>query len=347
MNRSPLHDLHARLGARFVDFGGWEMPVHYGSVLNEHRAVREGVGVFDVTHLGRFALTGGGARSAVDVLLTNDLERIQPGETQYTLMLDDGAGIIDDLIVWWWADDEFWVLPNAANHHLVMDAFAGQPEASVQDLQMSTVMLAVQGPEAPGVLGDVLGAAPARFHTSKASWHGHEMHLAGTGYTGEPGGEVCTTAEAGEELMEGLIGAGAVPCGLGARDTLRLEAGLPLWGQDMDRTTTPLEAGLGFAVPAGREVPGKAVLDAQRADGVSRRLTGVILEDRGVPRHGYRVRTDGSVGEVTSGNVSPMLDTGIALAYLSPPVGEGEALEVEIRGKWIPGRSARPPFYRR
>lgn len=347
MNRSPLHDLHARLGARFVDFGGWEMPVHYGSVLNEHHSVREGVGVFDVTHLGRFALTGDGARLAVDALLTNDLERIQPGETQYTLLLDEGAGIVDDLIVWWWADDEFWVLPNAANHGLVMEAFAGQSGASVEDLQTSTVMLAVQGPDAPGMLTEVLGDAPARFHTTRTNWRGHELHLAGTGYTGEPGGEVCMTAEAGAELMESLIGAGAVPCGLGARDTLRLEAGLPLWGQDMDRTTTPLEAGLGFAVPAGREVRGKAVLDAQRSEGVSRRLTGLILEERGIPRHGYQVRSDGSVGEVTSGNVSPMLDTGIALAYLSPPVGEGEALEVEIRGKWIRGRSARPPFYRR
>jgi len=180
----------------------------------------------------------------------------------------------------------------------------------------------------------------------KASWHGHELHMAGTGYTGEPGGEISTSPTGAAELFDALIEGGAAACGLGARDTLRLEAGLPLWGEDMDRSTTPIEAALGFAAPPGRDIPGRAVLESQRESGVGRRLTGLILEDRGVPRHGYPVRSAGSSGTITSGNVSPVLNTGIGLAYMSPPIDTGVELEVEIRGRWVPGRSARPPFYR-
>jgi aminomethyltransferase len=315
-------------------------------VLAEHRAVRNGVGVFDVSHLGRFALTGDGARAAVDSLLSNDLDRIEPGATQYTLMLDERAGIVDDLIVWWWAEQDFWILPNAANHQLVMDAFSACEGAAVRDLQQPTVMLAVQGPQAPDLIARIVGSAPERFRTLKASWHGHELHMAGTGYTGEPGGEISTSPPGAAELLDALIEGGAAACGLGARDTLRLEAGLPLWGEDMDRSTTPIEAALGFAAPPGRDIPGRAVLESQRESGVGRRLTGLILEDRGVPRHGYAVRSAGSSGTITSGNVSPVLNTGIGLAYMSPPIDTGVELEVEIRGRWVPGRSARPPFYR-
>ena len=343
MNRSPLHDLNQGLGARFVDFGGWEMPVQYSSVLAEHRAVRATSGWFDVTHLGRFELTGPGAESALLALTSNKMTSIAPGQTQYTLLLNDTGGIVDDLVVWWWEPERFWVFPNAANHEKVMGAFAAAPGCSVLDLRPETVLIAIQGPEAPGILETLLGAAPRRFRTATAIWDGEEVRVAGTGYTGERGGEVCARPDAGRSLVEALVAAGATPCGLGARDTLRLEAGLLLWGSDIDESTTPLEAGLDFAVDWGHEFRGKAALEAQRANGVARRLIGFVLDDKGIPRHGYRVRTPQGQGVVTSGNLSPVLDSGIGLAYVTPPSSGGE-IEVEIRDRWVPGRIVEPPF---
>ncbi|MFV1963119.1 MAG: hypothetical protein ACC658_14955, partial [Acidimicrobiia bacterium] len=225
MNRSPLHQTNAALGARFVDFGGWEMPVQYESVLAEHRAVRDSVGFFDVTHLGRFELTGPGSHDAIRNLLCNDIERVEPGRCQYTMMLNDNGGIIDDMIIWWWAPDEFWVLPNAANQQRVMDTFAAQSGCVVAELQMSTVLIALQGPRAKEVFEDVLGAVPGRFRLSRTGWEGGTISMAGTGYTGESGGEICIDPNTGVKLVEALVEAGVTPCGLGARDTLRLEAG--------------------------------------------------------------------------------------------------------------------------
>ncbi len=347
MNRSPLHEVNAALGARFVDFGGWEMPVQYESVLAEHRAVREGAGFFDVTHLGRFELSGSGAHSALKSLLSNDIDRIEPGRSQYTMMLNSAGGIIDDMIVWWWEADRYWVLPNAANHQRVMSVFATQGGCEVDDLQTKTVMVALQGPDAPGVFDEVLGAAPKRFRTEAIVWEGGHVSMAGTGYTGERGGEICTDPNSGVKLVEALVEAGVTPCGLGSRDTLRLEAGLALWGEDIDETTTPLEAGLGFAVSMDHDFVGKAPLVRQLEDGVERALVGFILDERGVPRHGYRVRTaGGGVGEVTSGNMSPMLAEGIGMAYVSPPPTSGESVEVEIRGRWVSARLAKPPFHK-
>ncbi len=348
MNRSPLHEVNARLGARFVEFGGWEMPVQYESVLAEHKAVRTSAGFFDVTHLGRFELRGPGAYDALQLLLCNNLGRIEPGRSQYSMMLNEEGGIIDDLIVWWWDRELFWVLPNAANHQRVMEVFASQPGCTVVDLQESTVMVALQGPEAPSVFEGVLGQAPRRFRTLRLEWRGAQLSIAGTGYTGERGGEICAPPDAGVELVEALTEAGVTPCGLGARDTLRLEAGLALWGEDIDETTTPLEAGLDFAVDFNHDFVGKAALERQGEEGLSRRLTGFVLEGRGIPRHGYRLRTpDGRHGTVTSGNISPMRGYGIGLAYVSPPPdAEGGPIEVEIRSRWVPGRFARPPFHR-
>ncbi len=344
MNRSPLHDLHLSLGARFVDFGGWDMPVQYMSVLGEHHAVRESCGWFDVTHLGRFELTGPGAEDALLGLLCNDIRLVEPGRTQYTLMLDENGGIVDDIVVWWWGSEEYWVFPNAANHEKVLGSFAGMPGCQVRDLRSETVLLAVQGPDAPALIEGLLGVAPGRFRTLRAEWEGAELAVAGTGYTGERGGEICVDPATGERLARALVDAGATPCGLGARDTLRLEAGLPLWGSDIDETTNPFEAGLGFAVTGDHEFVGKDAIDG----GIDRLLVGFILDDRGIPRHGYRVRSPEGAGVVTSGNISPMLDTGIGLAYVSPPPDpSGGDIEVEIRGRWVPGRIVEPPFYRR
>lgn len=341
MTRSPLHDLHVRLGARFVDFGGWEMPVQYESVLEEHRAVRQGVGVFDVSHLGRLEVTGPNSTEILRNLFTNDVAKYEPGRTHYTMLLNDDGGIVDDIVVWRWDEDHYWVMPNAANADRVRATLEDRG-AHVVDLRPSTCLLAVQGPAAPRLIEETFGQAPARFRTLEVDG----VRMAGTGYTGERGGEVCLPIEAAGPVLEELLEAGAVPCGLGARDTLRLEAGLALWGSDIDETTTPLEAGLDFAVDWDHDFPGKTALECQRQTGPSRRLTGLVMEGRRIPRHGYAVRSGSSVGEVTSGNISPARDTGIALAYLSPPVAVGEPAEVEIRGRWVPARVASPPFHR-
>jgi aminomethyltransferase len=347
MRRSPLHDLNGELGARFTDFGGWEMPVQYQSVLAEHRAVRNTAGVFDVTHLGRFELVGPGSHTALRRLLCNDIDRIEPGRCQYTMLLDETGGIVDDLIVWWWSADRFWVMPNAANHEGVMAAFAAEPGCTTLDLQSSTVFLAVQGPEARDLLERVLGTCPGRFRCLETSWDGSNVTMAGTGYTGEAGAEVCVDAEVGMALMRSLVAAGAEPCGLGARDTLRLEAGLPLWGMDIDETTTPLEAGLDFAVSYDGDFVGKEALVEQSRRGLTRLLCGFVLEGKGIPRHGHEVVTSGgSTGVVTSGNLSPVLETGVGLAYLGPPPDPAETVEVTVRDRRVPGHLARPPFHR-
>ena len=348
MNRSPLHDLNGELGARFVDFAGWEMPVQFQSVLDEHRSVRTGAGWFDVSHLGRFELSGAGTRNALRRLLCNDIDLISPGRCQYSLALNSDGGIVDDLLVWWWEDERFWVLPNAANHETIMSMFAGEDGCHVKDLRADTVMIAVQGPGASELFEEVLGAKPGRYRTASVQWEGSHLSLAGTGYTGEAGGEICTDPETANTLVKVLTEGGAKPCGLGARDTLRLEAGLALWGSDIDQGTTPLEAGLDFAVSYDHEFVGRARLEEQKQAGVARKLAGFILEGKGIPRHGYRIRSaGGGEGSVTSGNISPMLGVGIGLGYLSPPPEAGETgLEVEIRGRWVEGRIATPPFHK-
>jgi len=346
MKRSPLHGLHESLGARFVEFGGWEMPVQYESVLGEHRAVRSSVGVFDVTHLGRFQLTGSGSHAALRRLLCNDIDRIEPGRCQYTMILNPSGGIIDDLIVWHWEKARYWVMPNAANHDRVMTMFSEEAGCQVDDLQAGTVFLAVQGPRSGEMLTKVLGDAPKRFRNVELGWGGGAIAMAGTGYTGEPGAEVCVEPEIGLALMETLVGEGVTPCGLGSRDTLRLEAGLPLWGEDIDETTTPLEAGLEFAVSFDHGFVGKASLETQRDRGVERKLIGFVLEGRGIPRHGHEVKSSGGgVGVVTSGNLSPVLGTGIGLAYLTPHAVPGEGIEVTIRNRPVPGRVVKLPFH--
>lgn len=346
MNRSPLHELNWTLGARFVDFGGWEMPLQYESVLGEHRAVRNSVGIFDVTHLGRFELSGSGTRDSVSKLLCNDIGKIQPGRCQYTMMLNEHGGIVDDLIVWWWEPDRFWVMPNAANQDRVMSTFSQHPTNEVVDLQKSTVFLAVQGPDAPALVEKVVGITPARFRTTYVEWHGVGLAMAGTGYTGEPGAEICVSSDMGASLFETFVEGGATPCGLGARDTLRLEAGLPLWGEDIDESTTPYEAGLDFAVSLDHDFIGRDALVAQREAGLDRKLTGFVLDEKGIPRHGYPVATaGGGEGTVTSGNLSPILDTGVGLGYIAPPPQEAEEMYVTIRNREVRGHLAKPPFH--
>ncbi len=339
--RSPLHDTNERLGARFVDFGGWEMPVQYDSVLVEHQAVRDHCGVFDVSHLGRLDLGRDGSVGAVERMFTNDVVGLGPGRTRYGMTLNDRGGIIDDLIVWKWDDDHLWMLPNAANSDRVADILVdagGLPE----DLRPSTAMLAVQGPQAPQIIEAVLGVAPRRFRTASAEFDGATVWMAGTGYTGERGGELVVSNETAPALLDALVEAGATPCGLGARDTLRLEAGLPLWGQDLDEDTTPLEAGLDFAVHWDHVFTGREALHGQRHGELSKSLVAFRTEGRLIPRHGYPIRAENGEGTVTSGNFSPTLQHGIGMGYLSPP-SAGD-LEVHIRGTWHPAERVDPPF---
>jgi aminomethyltransferase len=341
MSRSPLHDLNERLGARFTDFGGWEMPVQYQSVLTEHRAVRRSAGWFDVSHLGRFRWEGAGATEALRRLLCNDVERIEPGQTQYTMMLNSDGGVVDDLVIWRWDLESYFVLPNAANHERVMAAFSKfAPQVELKDLRPTTAMVAVQGPQAPAVISSVIGVAPKRFRTAVGAFGADEVWLAGTGYTGERGGEAVVPVELATSVVEAFIAAGAAPCGLGARDTLRLEAGLPLWGQDLDEETTPLEAGLDFAVSFDHEFIGKVAL----ADSQKRKaLVAFTLTNRNIPRHGYPLRAGESIGTVTSGNFSPTLEQGIGIGYLRPP-NLKDQLEVEIRGSWLAASRVSLPF---
>ena len=347
MRRSPLHAKNVDLGARFTDFGGWEMPVRYDSVIAEHQAVRRSAGFFDVSHLGRFSLKGEGTHQALDKLLCNDIERISPGRCQYTMILNPDGGIVDDLIIWWWEREHFWVMPNAANHQKVMAAFDAEPGTVVDDLRETTALVAVQGPDATERLVAILGSAPSRLRTEVTEWEGSPVLMAGTGYTGEAGSEVCLRPGAAGALVDALVEAGVVPVGLGARDTLRLEAGLTLWGEDIDESTTPLEAGLDFAVSYTHEFVGRDALISQREQGVSRVLVGFVLEERGVPRHGHRLRTpEGGEGEVTSGNMSPVMGQGIGMGYISPPPEGDERLEVEIRGRWVRAHLAKPPFHK-
>lgn len=322
------------------------MPLQYEGTLAEHRAVRNECGVFDVSHLGRFRLRGPGAHDLVSRLLCNDIDRIGPGRAQYSMLLDDTGGVVDDIIVWWLGDQDFIVLPNAGNSDEVTGRFAEEAPTgtSVQDIREETALIAVQGPKSGSVLDKAIGGHPGRFRVTSldAIW---PLVAAGTGYTGESGAEVLIDAVDATPVMDRVLESGAQACGLGARDTLRLEKGYPLWGQDLDRDTTPLEAGLEWVIGWEHDFVGKDALERQRADGLSKRLVGFRLSDRRVPRHGYPLRSGMSTGTVTSGNFSPTLEVGIGMGYLEPDPGPGSGpVEVAIRGDWIPAERVDPPF---
>jgi aminomethyltransferase len=345
MSTSPLHALHERLGARFVDFAGWQMPLQYGGTLAEHQAVRTAVGLFDVSHLGRFSVRGPDTTSALQSLLCNDIAAIEPGEAQYTMLLNVDGGVRDDIIVWRWERDHVWVLPNGANYELVLNAFAEHDGPAPEPKRDDTAMLAVQGPGAPALLDAVFGRHPGRFRVERLEWRGSEVWAAGTGYTGEAGAELVVSAEASIELAEALLDAGAAPCGLGARDTLRLEMGYPLWGQDLDPATTPLEAGLGWVVAWEHDFVGRRALEIQREAGITKQLIGFTFPDRRVARAGAALQCGGGRGLVTSGNFSPTLEVGIGLGYASPPPGdEDRTVEVDVRGRRYVADRQEPPF---
>ena len=355
LRQSPLAAHHRALGAQLVDFGGWEMPIAYPSgTIAEHLACRSTAAMFDVSHLGSMRVEGDGAFDRLQATLTNDLSKIDPGRAQYTHLLDDGdASVLDDIIVWWHPrlgsePDVFDVMPNASNTDRVVAALGGV------DTTASRAVIAVQGPETRDVLGSVFpdAAAVRRFRVATCRWNDVGCVVAGTGYTGEAGVEIAVPADAAGGLWEALVAAGVTPAGLGARDTLRLEAGLPLHGQELGPGITSLQAGLGWVVAWDKpRFIGRDAALAERARGIDRRLVGIATEGRRPARTGCSVRADHAeadpVGTVTSGNFSPVLGHGIAMAFVQPELAAGDAVVVDVRGKDLPGTIVSMPFLER
>src|SRR4249919_431519 len=333
--KTLLNDTHRALGAKMVDFGGWDMPLHYGSQVDEHHLVRSDAGMFDVSHMTVVDLRGAQVRDFLRKLVANSVDKLKvPGKALYTAMLDPRGGVVDDLIVY----------------------FAG--EAKGFDVSVSERpefgMVAVQGPTARERVAGLLDAASApvvqklaRFAAAEAtSRDGVPLFVARTGYTGEDGFEIIVPEAQAPAFWNALLAAGVKPAGLGARDTLRLEAGMNLYGQDMDETTTPYEAGMAWtvALDEGRDFTGRAALEAQRAAGVPRQMIGLVMDEKGVLRHGQKVLTDNGEGEILSGTFSPTL--GKAIAFARVPAGEPGSVRVDIRGREVPVRVVKFPFVR-
>jgi aminomethyltransferase len=341
---SPLDAVHRALGARLVPFGGWEMPLAYAAgTIDEHLACRRDSVVFDVSHLGTVRVEGADADERLQWALTNDLGKIAPGRAQYTHLLDEvDASVLDDIIVWWIDDEVFDVMPNASNTDRVRAAIGGLETTA------SRAVLAVQGPQAKARLATVFpeAAAVGRFRVASLTWEGVGCTVAGTGYTGEAGVEIAVPARSAVDLWTAITGAGIEPAGLGARDTLRLEAALPLHGHELGPGITPLQAGLGWVVAWGKdEFRGREPLAAERERGVSRLLRGIATEGRRPPRADCEVRVDGQVvGVLTSGNFSPVLGHGIGLGLLPPAIEPGTEVTVDVRGASLPGRVVPTPF---
>ncbi|TCI99714.1 glycine cleavage system aminomethyltransferase GcvT [Aeromicrobium sp. IC_218] len=352
---SPLHDRHLALGAKLAEFGGWSMPLEYagGGVLAEHKAVREAVGLFDVSHLGKALVRGTGALGFLNACLTNDLQRIGPGRAQYTLCCDDDGGTVDDLIAYVRSDFEVFLIPNAANTAAVVAKLqAAAPDGvEVTNLHRQYAVLAVQGPLSDEVL-QALGLPTDHDYMSfvDATIGGQEVTVCRTGYTGERGYELVVTSEGAEAVWDAVMAAGEPhgirACGLGARDTLRTEMGYPLHGHELSATISPVMARAGWAVGWDKaSFWGKDALTRQRAEKTVRTLRGLKAEGRGIPRPGMVVRDgDAEVGEVTSGTFSPTLRTGIALALLDPGTPDGATLTVDVRGRQESFTVVKPPF---
>lgn len=351
--RTPLYDQHLALGAKMVDFGGWDMPLHYGSQVEEHHQVRRDCGVFDVSHMTVVDVSGSQAKAYLQHLLANDVERLQDlGKALYSSMLNADGGVIDDLIVYLTAEG-YRVVVNAATRDKDLAWMQAQTAGfDVQIVERSELaMLAIQGPHARAKAAELVSASRAALIAELKPFQGFadgDWFIARTGYTGEDGLEIVLPLEQAPGFFNELVGAGIAPIGLGARDTLRLEAGMNLYGQDMDESVSPLAANMAWTIawePAARAFVGRSALEAQRAAGPQPKLVGLVLEERGVLRAHQVVRVEGiGDGEITSGSFSPTLGKSIALARV--PAATGERAEVEIRGKWYPVRVVRPNFVR-
>ena len=353
LKRTPLYTRHVAAGAKTADFGGWDMPIEYTGVVAEHTAVRESAGIFDVSHMGKVRVHGPGAVGFLNAVLANDLDRIEAGQAQYSMLLNDAGGVIDDLIVYRWADDEMFIIPNASNAASVVAELLrlAPAEITVDDHHLDHGIIAVQGPRSADVL-NAIGMPTNHDYMSmvSAEFAGHPVVVCRTGYTGEHGYELVAPVAVLVDIWDALLAAGeplgVIPAGLGARDTLRTEMGYPLHGQDISPTITPVEARLGWAIgwdkPAfcGRD----ALLAVRREPG--RRLRGLRAVDRAIPRsHMVVSAPDGTpVGEVTSGTFSPTLKAGIALALVDSTITDGDEVIVDVRGKTARFAVMSPPF---
>jgi aminomethyltransferase len=361
LQRTPLDAAHRALGARMVPFAGWEMPVQYTSIIEEHRTVRSAVGLFDLSHMGEVAVRGSEAVAFLRYAVVSDPGALEPWQAQYSMLCRDDGGIIDDLIVYR-VDDGFLIVCNAGNRTAVVDHLdalvkRGDFDAEVEDRSDRTALIAPQGPRAAELLRtrtDVDLDALAYYHATRGTVAGVECIVARTGYTGEDGFELLCDAKRADRLWRALLEAGAAfgmrPCGLGARDTLRLEAGMPLYGNELDLETNPYEANLGRVVKLEKgEFVGRAALHAVQQAGPQRKLIGLQMVDNAVPRHGYAVLAEGEpVGRVTSGTASPTLGTRIAMAYAPAGMaGVGNAFEVVVRDRPYRAEQVKLPFYRR
>ncbi|HEY1825615.1 MAG TPA: glycine cleavage system aminomethyltransferase GcvT [Acidimicrobiales bacterium] len=345
MDRRPyLYDLHVELGAKIVPFGGWEMPLQYATgTVAEHLACRNDAVVFDVSHLGTVRCDGPEMFEALQSTLTNDLNKVDPGRAQYTHLLNDDGFVVDDIIVWWVGANEFDVMPNASNTQGVTSALPGG-----RDVTGERCVLAIQGPHAraKAALVDARFAEIGRFRVERYDYRGVEVRVAGTGYTGEAGLEIAAPNEVAEEIFRALVSAGVTPAGLGARDTLRLEAALPLYGHELTESSTTLEAGLGWVLGWKKETfRGRAAVQAERERGVSRILTGVATADRQPLRDGAEIVVEGDpVGTLSSGNFSPVLGHGIGMGLLAAGLAPGQNVTAVLRGREINAEVTALPF---
>ncbi|PSK99735.1 aminomethyltransferase [Haloactinopolyspora alba] len=351
--RTPLHERHEALGAKFAEFGGWSMPLQYSGVVDEHTAVRERVGLFDVSHLGKASVTGPGAREFVNSCLSNDLDKIGPGQAQYTLCCDESGGVVDDLIIYLRADDDLLLVPNAANNAEVVRRLAAEAPAGVdvRDQHREFAVMAIQGPRSERTVA-AAGLPTEHPYMSfvEADFDGVSVTVCRTGYTGERGYELVVPWDAATAVWDALLRAGEsdgiAACGLGARDTLRTDMGYPLHGQDLSLEISPLQGRSSWAVGWSKErFWGRAALLAEKEAGPARRLRGIRALGRGIPRPGMTVTVDSDpVGTVTSGTFSPTLRQGVGLALLPPEVTEGSEVAVQIRNRTESFEVVRPPF---
>ncbi|WP_044304264.1 glycine cleavage system aminomethyltransferase GcvT [Richelia intracellularis] len=361
LTRTPLFPLAQELKARFTCFGTWEMPVRFGSIIKEHEAVRNHAGMFDISHMGKFVFQGKNVVDQLQRLVPSDFSRLQPGESQYSVLLNENGGIIDDIIFYYQGtnnngDQGGVLIVNAATttkDRTWILKYIGTSKIEFQDISQDKVLIAIQGPKATGILQKFvsvdLNSIKAFGHLG-ASIFNQPAFLARTGYTGEDGFEVMINPEAGVELWQKLLSVGVVPCGLGARDILRLEASMALYGQDINDSTTPFEAGLGWLIHLDTkgDFIGREVLEQQKSQGITHKLVGLQMQGRSIARHGYPVLSSGEVvGKITSGNISLTLGYPVALAYLPKDIAQvGQQLEVEIRSKYYPAVVVKKPFYR-
>jgi aminomethyltransferase len=350
--QTVLNAAHRALGARMVDFGGWDMPLNYGSQLDEHHQVRTDAGMFDVSHMTVVDLAGAKTRAFLRHLLANSVDKLKlAGKALYSCMLNQRGGVIDDLIVYYFTEDSFRLVVNASTRDKDLawiEKQAAPFQVSVKERD-DLAMIAVQGPNARARVHTLL-SAESRAQAEKlgkfVACHGDHLLIARTGYTGEDGYEIMVRNAGAVDLWQRLLDAGVKPAGLGARDTLRLEAGMNLYGQDMDEHVSPYEAGLAWtvALDPGRDFIGRAALEAQKAAGVPRQMIGLVLDDKGVLRHGQKVLSASGEGEILSGTFSPTLAKGIAFARV--PAGDPAAVRVDIRGREVPVRVVKFPFVR-